>query len=335
MDVHAIAELLALQDGVISRRQVLEHGGDDNDIERLVRQRRWARAFSGVYVHHTGPLTDLQREWAAVLFAAPAALTGWSALGRHGVRTGSDRSEPRSVVELAVDHRRVVVAPPGVRVVRMRDFEARAQVHLSPPRIRLEHVVLDIAASLDELGAVAVLADACGSRRTTARRLLRTLDERPRLRHRSLLRRILADVASGTHSVLEWMYLSRVERPHGLPRGRRQRAVRAGARSVYRDVEYRDSRTVVELDGRLGHELARDRWSDLTRDIEAAADSAITVRLGWQQVLDPCRAALGVARILAARGWTGTPIPCRATCQASDREGFPAPSAGDPSHSAT
>ena len=33
-------------------------------------------------------------------------------------------------------------------------------------------------------------------------------------------------MGSGVHSVLEHRYLTRVERPHGLPRGVRQRLVR-------------------------------------------------------------------------------------------------------------
>jgi hypothetical protein len=335
MDQPEIAHVLFAQDGVISRHQFLDHGGNDNDIERLLRRRVWARVHPGVYVEHTGPLTPTQREWAAVLFAAPAALTGWSALSRHGVRSGSDRAEQRTTVEIAVDHGRAIVAPPGVRVVRMRRFDERVQLHLSPPRIRLEHAVLDACASTDELGAVAVVADACRSRLTTPARLLLALEDRPRLRHRALLSRILVDVAAGTHSVLEWMYLTRVERPHRLPVASRQRTVRVGRAAAYRDVEYRETGTIVELDGRLGHELAVDRWADLTRDVEAATGGELTVRLGWRQVLDPCRTAAAVAKILVARGWASRPTPCSDRCPAGSWVGFPASYAGRPTRSAT
>lgn len=331
----AIEQLLRLQDGVVSRRQVLDRGADDDDIERLLRRRTWARIHPGVYVEHTGPLTASQREWAAVLLAAPAALTGSSALRRHGVRTGSDRSEDRDVVEVAVDHSRVVAAPPGVRVVRMRGFDTHVQDHLCPPRIRLERVVLDLAASRDEDGAVAVIADACRSRRTTADRLLRALDESTRIRHRVLLRRILADVASGTQSVLEWRYLTRVERPHGLPTARRQRVSREGRTSMYRDVEYPQLGTIVELDGRLGHDLALDRWADLDRDLCAAGANQLTVRLGWQQVLQPCRTAEALALILTRRGWNGALRACSSSCFARDRVDPPAPVAGRSTRSAT
>ena len=82
-----------------------------------------------------------------------------------------------------------------------------------------------------------------------------------------MLRRILSDVVVGAYSVLEREYLNRVERPHRLPTGSRQRRVRSGRAAAYRDIEYVAENTVVELDGRLGHELARDRWDDLDRDV--------------------------------------------------------------------
>jgi len=43
-----IALLLGHQAGVISRRQVLELGATDSDIERWVRRRELTRVFDGV-----------------------------------------------------------------------------------------------------------------------------------------------------------------------------------------------------------------------------------------------------------------------------------------------
>ena len=197
----------------------------------------------------------------------------------------------------------------------MVDFDARVMSNLSPPRIRLEHAVLDVAAAADdEATAVAVLADACRSRRTTPQRLLDALDQRPRIRHRRLLGRILHDVIEGVHSVLEHMFLTRVERRHGLPTAKRQRRVRVGRTSAYRDVEYLGLDTVVELDGRLGHEEALDRWDDLERDVDAAVEGSLTLRISWGQVLHECRVAAAVARVLIARGWAGPPRACSPAC---------------------
>jgi hypothetical protein len=39
------------------------------------------------------------------------------------------------------------------------------------------------------------------------------------------------------------------------------------------------------------------------------------LRYGWRDVVgDPCGVAAQVAVLLTARGWSGTPQPCGATC---------------------
>ncbi len=324
-----MAELLEQQEGVLSRRQVLASGGDDNDIERFIRRRVWARVHEGVYVHHTGPPSWIQRAWAAVLYCWPAVLTGSSALRAFGVRTG--RQDDDAPIQVAVDARRFVTPCAGVTVTRLRNFSEVALTHLGPPRVRLEHALLTVASgAADDAAAVGVLADSCQSRRTTAPRLLQALRGRSRLPRRGLLLEILDDVATGAFSVLERRYLRDVERRHGLPRGTRQRRIRRGNKSAYRDVEYRAFRTVVELDGRLCHEASADHWADLDRDIESAEQGDLTIRAEIKQVLDPCRLAAGIARILIARGWTGRPRPCRPGCPVGKLcASLPAPDTGD------
>ena len=313
MDESAAARLLARQGGVISRRQVVGLEGTDNDIERMRRRRLWSPVHPGVYVDHTGPLTWQQRAWAAVLYYFPAALAGSSALRAHGVRTGAGTADGPIVV--TVDRSRRVRPISGVRVLRIRGYTEAVLDNRCPPRLRLEHALLDEAAEArDDDEALAILADACQARLTTPQRLVDTLAGRTRLRRRRWLGDVLTDVADGAYSVLERRYLRDVERAHRLPTGRRQCLVRHHEATSYRDVEYSDSGVVVELDGRLAHERTQDRWSDLDRDVDAAAGGAITVRLGWRQVLQPCRTAARLARILRARGWAGQPSPCSATC---------------------
>ncbi len=318
MDDSEVIRVLAAQSGLVSRAQVVAAGGGDHDVARMLRRRRWAQVHPGVYADHTGPLTREQREWAAVLLYSPAALGGPSALARCGVRGGRDQDAgPGSTVHLVVDRGRRVLARPGIELTRITRFDAVVLGHLSPPRVRLEHAVLDVAGgSRVESACVAVLCDALQSRRTTAARLLTALDERPRLRRRSLIRTILADAATGSYSVLEREYLRRVERAHSLPTGCRQRRVSTGRTSAFRDVEYVGHGVVVELDGRLGHELPLDRWDDLDRDVSSATRGDLTVRLGWGQVLESCRVAASMISILRARGWAGAARPCSSSCTA-------------------
>jgi hypothetical protein len=306
-----LSSVLRSQEGVVSRRQVLTHGLDDDDIDRLLRRREWARLFRGVYVDHTGPPTWRQRAWAATLLHAPAALDGGSALSAWGVLV-PDRED---VIELVVDAGRRVVDPPGVRTMRTRAWERTVQLNLSPPRVRLEPAALTAASRLGSGDrAAALLGDLVQQRRTTATRLQAALAELSRLPRHALLTEVLDDVSTGALSALERRYLQNVERAHRLPHGHRQHRVTADGTRQQRDVDYPSYGLDVELDGRLGHELWRDRWADLDRDLHGLRDGTITIRAGWGQVLQPCRLAAGVAAVLAARGWDGRPARCGPGC---------------------
>lgn len=310
-----VERLVRRQAGVVSRRQALSLGMSEVQVARLVRRRVWVAVHSGVYVDHTGPPSRRQREWAALLLHPGSVLAGRAALAAPGPGATTRLGEP---VQLALPHGRAPRRRPGIAVVQLRGFEAMALVDLSPPRLRPEHAALLVAsAAMREDEAVAVLADVVREGATTTARLGSALELHPSLSRRALLREVLADVGEGAHSPLERRYLRDVERAHGLPRGERQ--VREVVREVdgevlrwvVRDVRYRRQRALMELDGRLGHSAALDRWADLQRDLDAAVNGDLTLRAGWQQVLDRCRLAAVVGRVLQARGWAGRPVPCR------------------------
>lgn len=331
MDEQGIERHLTRQRGLINRYQVLAAGGDDLLIERRVRRREWARVLPGVYVDHTGPLDWEQRAWAAVLRAWPAALTGDSALRAFGARPSNGRDPQPAAIHIAIARERRFVGPDWVTVMRIDDYDERVLDNLSPPRVRMEEALLVVAAAeADNASALAVLADACQSGRTTAGRLVAALGTMTRQRGRAFLLEVLDDVAQGAYSVLEQRYLDLVERAHGLPDGERQQRVDLGSRCGFRDVAYPAHAAVVELDGRLGHESARDRWRDLERDLLGAVHGQLTIRIGWAQVLEPCRLAGWVAELLAQRGWSGTSRPCGPGCRvngAVDSGGGSAPGA--------
>ena len=329
-----VVALLRQQEGVVSRRQIKELGVSDNDIERMVRRRQWSRVHAGVFVEHTGPLTWSQRAWAAVLCAWPAALANSWALHAHGLR-GHTPTEDEPVV-VCVDRSRMVTHRTGIVVTYLKGAEAKSQMHLSPPRERLEHAVLGEASGRKRKdSALGVVADACQQGRTTVPRLVEALGERPRLKHHRFLLQVLADIRDGAYSVLERRYLVRVERRHGLPAGERQRRVRQGRTTAFRDVDYLECHTVVELDGRIGHEGTVDGWADMDRDLASAVAGDLTLRAGWKQVLDECRLAAIVAQVLVRRGWRGRPRACGPDCCVAtiDWSGSPAPGAGDPRQS--
>ena len=311
----AIERLLRRQAGVVSRRQVLDAGMSEVLVARRVRRREWVRLADGVYVDHTGQLTTAQAEWATLLRHPGSVLAGRSALRAGGLRGAAGRDRARRVVEIAMPHGRRLDAEPGVSVVQLRDLDSAALPRASPPRLRVERAALMVASrALGDDEAVAILADVVREGLTVPARLEGALLGLARLPRRRLLLDVLRDVESGAESPLERRYLRDVERRHGLPRGERQVRDEVAGGAVFRDVRYPAYRTNIELDGRLGHSETLDRWADLDRDLEAATRGDTTLRVGWRQVLEPCRLAATVGSVLTLRGWKGRAGPCGEGC---------------------
>jgi hypothetical protein len=302
-----IQELLDRQAGVVRRAQLRALGATPNDIRRWLRQRRLVAVYPGVYVNHTGPLTWVNRAWAGVLVHWPAALADVSAVNLAG-----------DTIHVAVSSDATPVNRPGVRLHWLTDLDDRVLWNLGPPRVRFEDALLTVAGRAEtRTEALALLADGCRRRRTTPARLAAELELRTGLKNRAWLLGAITETGQGIQSALESAYLRRVERPHGLPWGRRQHRVQDGAGVVYRDVLYDAHDMVVELDGRIGHELSSDRWDDMDRDLDAAVEQLLTIRLGWRHAEDqPCRTATRLAVLLGQRGWRGRPRGCGIACSA-------------------
>ncbi|WP_114423850.1 type IV toxin-antitoxin system AbiEi family antitoxin domain-containing protein [Nocardioides houyundeii] len=307
MDLSPVAHHLALQSGVVTRAQLLRTGLAPHDVRRLLRRRELVRLHPGVFVDHTGEPTWLQLAWGGVLLHWPAALSHTSAL--RGTDGPGRRSEDGAPIHLAVDRQRGLTAAPGIRLHRTVGLDGKVLWNATPPRVRIEEALIDVAAEAShDFAAISVLADAVQARRTTAARLVVALDGRARLARRQFLRAVLLDIDQGAGSVLEHGYLVRVERPHALPRARRQASA---VGSIYRDVVYEQVGQIVELDGRLFHDSAQRRNHDLDRDLDAAVARLGTVRIGWGQVFGtPCRTADRIGRLLRARGWDGRYRSC-------------------------
>ena len=300
-----MCEVLDYQSGVVARRQLIAAGARPTDLRRWLRGNELVALHPGVYVNHTGPVGWSSRAWAAVLLHAPAALTHESVVHAAG-----------DVIHVAVDPRRKPQRRAGIKVHRLTDFEERVMWHLGPPRVRIEDAVLSLCSVAESrVAALVIASDACRRRRTTPERLLTELARRPRIQHRDWLLAVLSETADGVQSPLESAYVRRVERAHGLPWGTRQLREVTSRGVVYRDIAYEAQRLYVELDGRIGHELSRDRWNDMDRDLEAALDDRMTVRIGWRHAADQaCRTAARLGEVLRGRGWSGTLRRCGPSC---------------------
>lgn len=288
---------------MVSGEQIDLLGFNLRSAERLVNQRSWQRLVTGVYQVHAGPTPWTGLAWAGVLLGGSEARTGFAAAGHLW---GLVEDAPQTITVL-VPHSRPL-ADRGCWAFRQERPGVRSRRSPgSPPRTTIEDTVVDLCAQDSEGELVGLLSKAVQGRRTTPSRILRCVESRQRLRHRRLLRQLLADVAEGTESPLEVRYLTDVERAHGLPRAVRQVRSRSG-REV-RDVRYVEYATIVELDGRLH---IAGRFKDMRRDNAALLDGDLTLRYGWSDVTErPCLVAAEVARLLSARGWSGSPTMCR------------------------
>lgn len=290
-----------MQDGVASYAQLIAGGLSRIDIERAVRRNELRRVHPRVYVDHTGPLTWEQRAWAAVLYAAPALLC------RESLEAPRGRDDGRPI-HVAIDHSRRVMPQPGVVIHRTRDLKLKAYGG-TPPRLKVEDNALAMAhEARSEIDAIARVAEVASRPYVTATTLQAALGRARSLRRRRLIQGLVDDLTTGTHSVLEHGYLTKVERAHGLPAGRRQSPRVGASGNQFRDVEYVGYALVVELDGALGHDSWRDQARDADRSLDDLADvGAVTARLRFHQVFGtPCQTAARVGRILTRNGWPGT-----------------------------
>lgn len=321
----AVANLrigMGQRDGVVTRGQLGEAGLGRHDIERLIRRRGLRQVHPGVYVDHTGPLTFEQRIWAAVAACAPAVVCGPTLLA----------PDPgAALVHVAIDASRRVNPPAGVRLHRVRGLGAMAQWKAEPPRMRREDaVMLEVGAAASELDVVRLLSDAARDRAIGVHRLREAFPRHRRIRRRAFVSALLDDLETGVDSVLEWGYVERVERAHGLPTPVRQSPRRTAGGREFRDQEYVEFGVVVELDGRT-----HDSWDaqnrDAGRDLADIASGRVPVRLRWRQVFGtPCETAGQLDALLRRRGWTGRARRCGPDCT------VPHPSAaGDPSASSS
>lgn len=299
----ALVRLIEAQDGAVSREQALALGLSASGVQRLVQSGTWRRIGPGIYSASLVAPGWPTQAWAGLLLGgAQACLGGAAAWYAHGLAS----EPPRTITVLVpATARRPVAEGPWEFVRTRRELRSRS----SPPRTSIEDTVLDLCAdpdlSLDRV--VGFVTDAVQQRRTTERRLLHALGDRPRHPRRALLREVLGDVAVGVRSPLESRYLRDVERPHGLPSADRQ-IIR---RRTEVDIRYGAQRLLVELDGRVGH-AGSGKFRDMRRDNRATEDSLATLRYGFADVAaDPCGVAEQVATVLRQRGWPGVLIPCR------------------------
>lgn len=307
----SLRRLTGSQAGVFSTAQAEALGVGYEEIRAHVAAGRWRRLHDGVYfMANTKPGRPSVR-WAALLASGEGAVLSHDTAAEV---YGFGRLHRELLLEVSIPESRREVAVPGVRVRRSRLLPAKGSTHDGWPITTAADTVLDL---IDEMrspyAVVGLLTDACRSSAVSARAILLAMGRRKRQRNRQLVKDTLADVIGGVESNLEHKYLARVERPHGLPRGRRQVKDRVNGIPIRKDVEYDEFSTVVELDGRMGHE-GSGRHRDSRRDNASTRRGNATLRYGHADLHQPCAVAAEVSTVLRDRGWTGAVTPCGRHC---------------------
>ena len=232
------------QDGVVTRRQLLDAGFDSDRVRNEVAARRW-RVVSGVIVQHNGPLTRRQRLWLAVLaHATPAALTGRTALREAGLQQWDD-----SVIHVVIPqagHARKMV---GVRAIRSRTFSTNSVLRVvSPPRVGIARALVDAIADEANARVASGLAVAVVQQRlATPESLAQAVALHRTLPHKAAVAGCLNDCRDGPGSLAE-IDITPLLRRAGLPPPvRQQMRIDASGKRRYLDIDC--GTFAIEVDG--------------------------------------------------------------------------------------
>ncbi|GAA2669107.1 type IV toxin-antitoxin system AbiEi family antitoxin domain-containing protein [Actinoplanes palleronii] len=322
---YAFHELLIRQDGLITWQQARQFL-NEKAVRHRIRSGRWTRMHRGLYLTHTGALTERQHWWAASLGAGngrPALLAGVSALHLLGLhqptsarprppRPHSPASPPETfepVHVLVPDARPDRNPPPGVIVHRTRRLcTADSCPTVAPPCTTAARSVIDAAQwAFTDTEAIALIASAFQQRLVSEAQIRPVLARIPRLARRRLIETTVADAAGGSDSDYEIEFY-RLCRRAGLPHPDRQRARtdRFGRRR-YCDVYFDPWHLQVEIDGSQ-HMEVRGWYRDMRAANEAAIHGTRLLRFpGWAIRHRPAEVVADVRAALYAAGWRGEP----------------------------
>ena len=248
------------QDDVVRRSQLHGLGIGRDKVRREVQAGRWQTIGQTVVILHSGPLTDQQRLWVAVLSqpgtAALAGLTAataqglrWSGeTGIHVVTAYGSRAQPLDGVTCHISRRLVV--------------DDLHPVH-QPPMVRLDRALIDAATwSTSSRTACGLLAAGVQQRLTTAPRLKAELNTAGLVRHRHLLSLCLDDIEGGADSLAEIDFTA-LAAAAGIPAPLRQRKRKDNdGKTRYVDVDL--GGFDAEVDGAL-HLRPLTYWEDMSR----------------------------------------------------------------------
>lgn len=237
-ETRLLRSLLDAQHGIATTVQLRACGFTPKAVRHRVETGQWLRVFRNVICLTNGPLSREMELQAALLYGGGSAILShdtaaheWGMLRDSAgpihltvPRTCSAISQPPTM-------RHVLARPtslsnarihPGVVVHRSLAIE-HIGVDTDPCRTSKEDTVLDLAVSAPTAHeGAATFVSAMTNGRVSVSAMRRKIELRRPRRYKKILLDALSLLAGGVQSVLEFRYVSDVERAHGLPSGRRQ-----------------------------------------------------------------------------------------------------------------
>ena len=298
-------EIASGQESVISLRQLRDNGVTRAATRHHLKVGRWAQRSSEVLTTTTGPLSQGQRLWVAVLHAGGDSLIGGlSATEVHGMKNWQ-----RDDVTVLVNNPQSLEPLEGVVFFRTRRDLSTLSASTALPLCRLEPAVLLFSGyEFNQRTAHGAIAAVVQQRLTTPAKLRSALSSMSPLRRAKEFRLLLDDLEGGGQSLAE-VDVKKACREFGVapPTSQTRRRDRGG-RTRFTDCEWRltDGRVLVlEVDGSF-HDDVLEASEHRARNRKLTTTSRIVVQCSayevrhepWEVMEDLI--ALGVPRISAA-----------------------------------
>ncbi len=253
----AVLKVLRQQGDLITRSQILAAGWTEAALRYRTRVGgSWGTVLPGVYTNHTGSLTGVQREIAAVLYAGSrCVITGESALRRHGVPV-----PVTDVVDVLVPDSMRRRSTGFVRLHRTARIPEQPWVGDGIRWAPVARAVADAARDKHELREVsALVAMAVQRRMCTIQQLAVELRAGP-CRGSALLKAALEEVADGVASAAE-ADLRKLIKANKLPEPMYNPLLYVGAEFLAQpDAWWPDAGVAGEVDSREWH-LSPELWA--------------------------------------------------------------------------
>jgi very-short-patch-repair endonuclease len=282
--VREVSELMAQQNGVISRRQALALGATEGFVRARIINGTWSELSSGVYASSSSP-ANWERRLRAALLAHPVALVaGMSAAHLHGFE-GVRPIRPEVLIPYGGNNRSSIA-----RVIRARHFEDVAVTEISGFHCTsIAETILTLSMRLPKSDIERYVDDQFASAKLKVDDFHPILDRLEYARQRGLrsLRHVIAARASDAYqpptTELERL-LYRLLDHQDLPPYQRQVPFAYPALDATVDAYIDEWGLIAEGDGRRWHNRQRDHDRDRERDNAALAAGLVVVRLTWKML---------------------------------------------------